>query len=643
MPQEDKLILEKLFIQALENHKKKNFHNAKNIYKEVLKKDPFHLKACFNLAILYNNLGNFQKSIIYYEKVLEIKPHEFNACYNLGNIYKKLKKNDKAKKLYKKVIELQPKNIAALNNLGNLSRELGEYQNAIRYFKELIKIKPNFAIGYYNLGHLLKEIGEYHEAIEYFDKAVKIEPKNLIFQWQSMITFPVIYKNFEEIELSRTKFKKKIKVIDQLLNSENKYTKYDLENTINSGTNFFLHYQGKDDLSLQKQFANLIEQITQKVYPQFNIKIKKKKLDKKISVGFISSFFRDHTVSKLFKNWILKLDDKKFDKFTYYVSNNIDHVTQKIKNNSKLFFSENVEELISQISADSIDVIIYLDIGMEPKIQILSSLRLASLQFNTWGHPVTSGFKNIDFFLSSELMEANDSKKYFSEKLIKMPQLGIDYDFPDLSNTKEPELSKSTKSTIFLNLQSLFKLLPQDDHIYLDIIKKNPNCYFWFIEGIKDPMNLVFKDRISKRFQDEGYDFKKYFYFHPRCSNNEFLGLIKKSDIILDSLNWSGGNTSLEAISLNKPIITLPSNFMRGRHTYGILKILGIEETIANSKKNYIEIALKLASDINFRNEVIKKIKINKKKLFNNEKSVTFLEKVITSEYYKKNNIKVKG
>ena len=271
------------------------------------------------------------------------------------------------------------------------------------------------------------------------------------------------------------------------------------------------------------------------------------------------------------------MDDKKFDKFTYYVSNNIDHVTQKIKNNSKLFFSENVEELIAQISADSIDALIYLDIGMEPKIQILSSLRLASLQFNTWGHPVTSGFKNIDFFLSSELMEANDSKKYFSEKLIKMPQLGIDYDFPDLSNIKEPELSKITKSTIFLNLQSLFKLLPQDDHIYLDIIKKNPNCYFWFIEGIKDPMNLVFKDRISKRFQDEGYDFKKYFYFHPRCSNNEFLGLIKKSDIILDSLNWSGGNTSLEAVSLNKPIITLPSNFMRGRHTYGILKILVIE------------------------------------------------------------------
>jgi predicted O-linked N-acetylglucosamine transferase (SPINDLY family) len=68
---------------------------------------------------------------------------------------------------------------------------------------------------------------------------------------------------------------------------------------------------------------------------------------------------------------------------------------------------------------------------------------------------------------------------------------------------------------------------------------------------------------------------------------------------------------------------------MRGRYTYAILKILDIEETIASSKKEYIEIAVKLASDINFRNFIVNKIKKHKNKLFNDDKPVRFFEDVI--------------
>ena len=79
-----------------------------------------------------------------------------------------------------------------------------------------------------------------------------------------------------------------------------------------------------------------------------------------------------------------------------------------------------------------------------------------------------------------------------------------------------------------------------------------------------------------------------FFVFYSQMSYQSYLSLISKSDIVLDSLDWSGLNTSLEAVSLDKPIVTLPSNFMRGRHTYGILKILKIDELICGSKKEYV-------------------------------------------------------
>ena len=59
------------------------------------------------------------------------------------------------------------------------------------------------------------------------------------------------------------------------------------------------------------------------------------------------------------------------------------------------------------------------------------------------------------------------------------------------------------------------------------------------------------------------------------------------------------------------------------------LKLLEIDDTIANSKEQYTEIAAKLASDFNFRESIINKIKVNKKKLFNDEKGVIFLENLL--------------
>jgi predicted O-linked N-acetylglucosamine transferase (SPINDLY family) len=531
---------------------------------------------------------------------------------------------------YEKAIQINPNYAGAHNNLGNTLKELGEHQKAMSCYEKAIQINPNYAGAHNNLGNTLKELGEHQKAMSCYEKVIQIEPDNLTSHWLSMNIFPVIYKNLKEIDHYRKRFENGIKKINQLLDTQSQYTKKQLINAINSSTNFYLHYQGRDVLELQQHYAHLIERITQKIYQEFHKERKKNISSQYMKIGFVSSFFRNHVVSKLFKNWILKLDQKYFKRFVYYGDNKFDHITNEIKQNVDHFFSHtDVDQLINQISQDNLDVLIYLDIGVRPKIQILSSLRLAPIQCNTWGHPVTSGFKNIDYYFSSELMESQNSQKHYSEKLITLPGLGINYDFPNLSNIKKPNILNKSNATIFLNLQSLFKLLPQDDHIYLDILKKHSNCCFWFLHGMKNSITSIFKERISKLFQKEGYAFEKYSYFHPRCSQEEFFGLIEESDIILDSFNWSGGNTSLEAISLNKPIVTCPSGFMRGRHTYGILKILDIEETIASSKKKYIEIAVKLAGDINFRNSIVNKIKKHKNKLFNDDKPVRFLEDVI--------------
>ena len=606
------------------------YRKAIGCYEKAIQINPNYAKAHYNLGIVFKELGEQKKAIDCYQKAIQINPNHVNAHNNLGMELKELGEYRKAIGCYEKAIQVNPNHVEAHNNLGIVLNELGEHQKAISCCEKVIQIQPNYVNARNNLGLILSELGEHQKAISCYEKAIHIEPNNLTSHWLSMNTFPIIYENLKEINHYRKRFENGIKKINQLLDTQLQYTKKQLINAINSSTNFYLHYQGGDVLELQKHYAHLVERVTHKIYQEFHKEIKIKQSIAFIKIGFISSFFTNHSVSKMYKNLIQKLDQKFFKRFVYYADNKFDHITNEIKQDADHFFSHtDVDQLINQISKDNLDVLLYLDIGMSPRIQILSSLRLAPIQCNTYGHPVTSGFKNIDYYFSSELMESQNSQKHYSEKLISLPGIGINYDSPNLSIIKKPNILNKSNATIFLNLQSLFKLLPQDDHIYLDILKKHSNCRFWFLQGEKNSITSIFKERISKLFQKEGHAFEKYSYFHPRCGSEKFLGLIEESDIILDSFNWSGGNTSLEAISLNKPIVTCPSGFMRGRYTYAILKILDIEETIASSKKEYIEIAVKLASDINFRNFIVNKIKKHKNKLFNDDKPVRFFEDVI--------------
>ena len=608
----------------------RQFEKAMSYFQKANEIQPNFKQAYNNLGTVLKELGEYNKAKGCYEKAIKIDPNYADAHNNLGVVFNELGENQKAVSCYEKAIQIEPNYVAAHNNLGVAFMKLEEHHKAVSCYEKAIQIEPNYVAAHNNLGIVFKKLGEHQKAMNCYEKAIQIEPSNLTSHWLSMNTFPIIYENLKEIGFYRKRFEDSIKKINQLLDTQSKYTKQQMIDAVSSSTNFYLHYQGGNDLKLQIEYGKLIERLTQKIYPQFHQKRKKNKAPKYIKIGFISAYFRSHSISKTHKNWILKLDQKFIKKFVYYVGERFDHITNTIKEHVDNFYSHtDVDHLANQISKDDLDVLIYLDIGMDPKMQILGSLRLASVQCIAMGHPVTSGLKNIDYALSCELMEPHNAHSHYTEKLIKLPNTGQCYEEPNFNNNGTKILSKKHNNIIFFNLQSLFKLLPQDDHIYLDILKKQPNSCFWFIQGKGNLITSIFKERISKLFQNHNLSLDEYFVFHPRCQYNEFLGLIEQSDIILDSINWSGNNSTHEAISLNKPIVTLPGSFMRGRHTYSVLKILDIEDTIANSKEKYVEIAVKLAKDNNFRNSITKKIAKNKNKLFNDDKPIRFLEEVI--------------
>ena len=646
----------------------REFSRAVELFNKVIKINP-------NYAEGYNNLGNalfelseFDKSLQCYKRAVQLNPSFSDAFNNLGNVYQKKEEKNKAIESYESAISLDigANKDKPYYNLGNIYRESGDFEKSINLYKKAIGINPNSVSAYINLsislnknGNLkeaitccekarekdpknitaLNNLGEYNQeigneslSIVYYKKALELDPGNLRSKWLLMNTFPVIYKNFEQVSYFKKHFEENLRSLEDLVGKNNILKKKQILSALNSSSNFYLHYTGGDITNLQKRYGALLQKLTKYVYPQIDRKIVFNKSSKLKKVGFISSFFCEHVVSKLFKNWIIKLNKNKFKTFVYHLGMESDHITDLIKDNSHSFFHRtNIDIIMDKIISDQLDILIFLDIGMNPGLQILGSLRLAPIQCCAYGVPVTTGFKNIDYFLSSEIMEIDTSQKHYSEKLVKLPDLGVDYDYPQKIDINNFSYKKSEKETIFINLQSNFKLLPQHDHIYFEIIKKNPKCKFWFIGTKNEYIASKFKQRLSIMSKENGLLLDDYFVFYPQTSYQNYLNLIFKADVVLDSLDWSGLNTSLEAISLDKPIITLPSDLMRARHTYGILRILKMDELICDTKKAYIDLAVKLSKDSAFRDACIKKINMNKKLVFNNYKTIKFLENFFLS------------
>ncbi|MEB3279741.1 MAG: glycosyl transferase family 2, partial [Lyngbya sp.] len=180
--------------------------------------------------------------------------------------------------------------------------------------------------------------------------------------------------------------------------------------------------------------------------------------------------------------------------------------------------------------------------------------------------------------------------------------------------------------------QSLYKYLPQHDDVFPRIAQQLKTCKFVFIKyhgDASERVTKVFGQRLSHAFEEWGLNYQDYCIFLPRLQAGQFAATTALADVFLDSMGWSGCNSSLEAIAYNIPLVTLPGELMRSRHTLAFLKRMGIEETIAADPDDYVSIAVRLAEDVEFRQSIRQRIAENKSKLYGDLQPVLALEDLI--------------
>ncbi|MCP6762062.1 MAG: O-linked N-acetylglucosamine transferase, SPINDLY family protein [Fischerella sp. CENA71] len=527
---------------------------------------------------------------------------------------------------YQKLIELQQVNTDIYFNLSQCYRNLNLLDDYFQTLQQGVQLYPTDARLHFTLIIDLRRYGRIQEAILSADKACHFLPDDYTFQILKYLTVPSIYNTQAEIKLYRQRFTKGLQDLIEQTSLNTLVEKQSALAGIGRLTNFYVSYQAQNDIDLQRQYGKLVHKIMAANFPQWvgSISMPKLQPNQKIRVGYISHYLHSYSGTLWLTGWLKYCDRHNFEIYCYYIGNEPDIVTKKFQEYSDFFYHipDNLSAVCEQIINDKLHILVYPEIGMNPQTMQMAALRLAPVQCVAWGHPVTTGLPTIDYFLSSELMEPENAQKHYSEKLIRLPNIGVSYPKPYIPPVvkNRSDFGLSDDAILYLCCQAPFKYLPQYDFIFVEIARRVPQAQFVFLRG------TLLQERLKRAFAAVDLNSENYCIHLSIPERLDYLMINLLSDIYLDTFTWSGGNTTLEAIACNLPIVTCPGEFMRGRHSDSFLKMLGVTDTIAQNETEYIEIAVKLAHDPVWRREISERIRQSHDRLFDDQACIAGLE-----------------
>ena len=512
-----------------------------------------------------------------------------------------------------------------VQQLAEVGVELRRYEIALAAQQVLVKHQPHNLQHQIRLAQLLNFNGLCKEELEIYETCLKNPETRMQALLLKTFSTPPFYNTESEITAARTRVEDNLPLFREEARRELKQDARALHLMLSTHTNFSLGYQQENDRKIQESFGEILHETNDAL---FGSKAQTTGTGAKPQITFYSHFIWNHTVGKLFHRWMTGLTQAGFDVAVVSSHAETDSMTQKIQESVTHFemVGHDVAASIKALRKLHTDILIFPELGMDSIAISVASVRNAPLQCMAWGHPITSGLPTMDVFLTSDLMEPNDGQNHYSEKLIKLPGLSVEYEAPTLPERPftRTELGLPEDRTLILSCQTLYKLLPRYDEAYIDILRRSPAADLVFIANRSRYITEQFRLRMSKAMTSAGLHPERLHLVGP-LPHPAYLSLNMVCDIFLDSPGWSGGNTTLESLRTHLPIVTMPGEFMRGCHSAAILKRLGLSHLIAHSLEEWTDRAVVYSNDNVIRREHAELIVSNADKAYRDPRIVEAL------------------
>lgn len=535
--------------QALAHHMAGQLPQAKNLYKKILRVVPNHPEALHYLGVLNHQEGSSDNAINLITRALRYKSDYSSAYNSLGVIFNDLGRLEEAIASCNRALHLASGYAEAHYNLGNALIGQGRLEEATASYSQAITLKPDYAKAHNNLGKALREQGRLEEAVTCYNQAIRLKPD--YFHAFSNLLYCL---------------------------------------------NFMSDITQEEIYSKSLKLGNIIEDITQKVFCIFeNSTIK----DRKLRIGYVSPDFRRHSVAYFIEPVLEAHNREKVETFCYANVKKDDDVTQRLKVKADHWVSilgMEDETVTTRILKDRIDILVDLAGHTKDNNLTVFARRPAPIQVTWLGFPNTTGLRSMDYRLTDTVADPEgEADKLHSEKLIRLKHGFLCYQPTDHSPEVDPSPFPANGYITFGSFNNLTKSTMSVLKTWARILHAVPDSRLLLkTRQLRDKGTRI---RLKETFVKEGIAPERIDLHPVFVDQTEHLRLYGKVDIGLDPFPYNGTTTTCEALWMGVPVVALLGNRHAGRVSASILMRLGLQELIAASVEDYIELARTLAHD----------------------------------------------
>lgn len=588
---------------------------AVDLLRKALALSPDSAEVHKSLGSAFKMQGDMDAAVESFQRAISLRPGYAEAHNNLGNVLKDRGDLDAAEESYRRAISARPNYANALNNLGAVLADKGKAGEAIACYQKAIKLNPNFAQAYNNMGVVLAKTEQRDEAIEFYHKAIALNPA----YHEALNNLGVVLVEVGRVEEGVACYEKAIGLkgdyveafnnlsgayqelglLDEAVACYQKVYELNADYVIPHSNRLLLeqYRPGHTAKTLYDLHCQWETRFGGKYRSAWPVHKNSPDPERRIRIGFVSADLGRHPVGDYVHGVLRNLgNDSQIETFVY--SDRIpDEVTGRIKASVDVWHetrSKSDEDLASLIVSDEIDVLFDLA-GHSARNRLLVFARKpAPVQISWAGYVGTTGLRAIDYVLSDRYSTLKEEEKYYSEKVLRLPESWLCYTPPSYAPDVGEAPCKEAGKVTLCSFNNPSKYNGEVLSLWAQVMEALPNSRLLLkYRGFESEAGIA---RFRAKFEKSGGDNARL-DLEGNSPHETLLARYNDVDIALDPFPYAGGITTCEALWMGVPVVTLPGDTFASRHSLSFLSSVGLSELVARDKADYVRIVAELAND----------------------------------------------
>lgn len=520
------------------------------IHRQAIEIAPDLAELHFNFGVALVTAGHLIAAVAAFEKALEIEPSYVEAQSNLGYVFQNLGQFASAVANYRRVLEMEPDYVDAHNNLGAALSKLGQIDEAAASFRKAIELKPDHADAHMNLGAILKDIGQFEDALASVRRAMEIRPDHTLAFSNLLLTY-----NLLDVKLDTPPLQEARRFGAMVARLATPYTSWDNERLV----------------------------------------------EKQLRVGLVSGDFCQHPVGSFLEGALAALKAEASDRlrlYAYASTSFNDEVTDRIKASCDSWCSVvglTDQSLAQRIREDGIDILVDLSGHTAQNRLPVFAWKPAPVQVSWLGYLATTGVAAIDYVIGDASTLIAEDQANFTEKFWRLPKSYLCFT-PPTQNTEVSPLPAIQRGYVtFGSFNNLAKLSDSTVELWAKVLIAIPQSRL-LLKSHQLFENSV-RLRTLSRFVAHGVSDDRIVLMAgvPRA---QYLEPYSAVDVALDPFPYPGITTTVEALWMGVPVLTLAGNSFLSRQGVGLMTNAGLPDWIATDPDDFVARAIAHTDDL---------------------------------------------